>query len=66
VGDGVVDIQALARAVAATGYDGFTEVEIFNREVWDAPGDETLRTVIARHRAQLAGIPFGFEVTDQP
>lgn len=49
VGDGVVDIAAFARAVRDAGYAGFTEVEIFNREVWDAPGELTLRTVIDRH-----------------
>jgi sugar phosphate isomerase/epimerase len=50
VGDGVVEIAALARAVQAAGYAGFTEVEIFNREIWDTPGEQTLRTVIDRHR----------------
>lgn len=49
VGDGVVDIAAFARAVRDAGYTGYTEVEIFNREVWDAPGEQTLRTVIDRH-----------------
>ena len=49
VGDGVVDVAALARAVHAAGYAGFTEVEIFNREIWDTPGEQTLRTVIDRH-----------------
>jgi len=56
VGDGVADIPALARSVAATGYDGFTEVEIFNADVWATPGDETLHTVAQRHRQYLAGI----------
>jgi sugar phosphate isomerase/epimerase len=49
VGDGVVDVAAFARAVRDAGYTGFTEVEIFNREVWDTPGEQTLRTVIDRH-----------------
>jgi sugar phosphate isomerase/epimerase len=49
VGDGVVDIAAFARAVRDAGYHGYTEVEIFNLEVWDAPGEQTLRTVIDRH-----------------
>jgi sugar phosphate isomerase/epimerase len=53
VGDGCIDIRAIADAVAAAGYEGFTEVEIFNRKVWDAPGDETLRTVAERHRRHL-------------
>jgi sugar phosphate isomerase/epimerase len=56
VGDGVADIPALARAVAATGYDGPVEVEIFNQEVWDTPGDETLRAIVDRHATHLAGI----------
>ena len=56
VGDGVVDIPALAQAVAGTGYRGFTEVEIFNQQVWDTPGDQTLRTLVARHQQYLAGI----------
>ena len=49
VGDGVIDIPPFVRAVRATGYDGFTEVEIFNQDVWDTPGEQTLRTVIDRH-----------------
>lgn len=49
VGDGVVDVAGLARAVRASGYAGFTEVEIFNRAVWDTPGEQTLRTVVDRH-----------------
>ena len=53
VGDGVIDIPALARAVAAAGYDGFTEVEIFNQRVWDTPGDQTLRTIVERDREYL-------------
>jgi sugar phosphate isomerase/epimerase len=56
VGDGVVDIPGLARAVAAAGYRGFTEVEIFNQRVWDAPGEQTLQTLVTRHRQYLEGI----------
>jgi sugar phosphate isomerase/epimerase len=56
VGDGVADIPALARAVAATGYRGPVEVEIFNQDVWDAPGDETLATIVDRHAEYLGGI----------
>jgi sugar phosphate isomerase/epimerase len=37
VGDGVIEVAELARAVRAAGYDGFTEVEIFNQDVWDTP-----------------------------
>ncbi|GGV14547.1 xylose isomerase [Kitasatospora herbaricolor] len=56
VGDGLIDIPRLAAAVAATGYTGFTEVEIFNQEIWDTPGDLTLRTLVERHRTHLARI----------
>lgn len=30
MGDGVIDIPGLARAVLATGYEGYAEVEIFS------------------------------------
>jgi sugar phosphate isomerase/epimerase len=54
VGDGVIDIASFARAVRAAGYAGFTEVEIFNQEIWDTPGEQTLRTVIDRHKQLFA------------
>jgi sugar phosphate isomerase/epimerase len=54
VGDGCIDIPAIARAVAAAGYDGYTEVEIFNQRVWDTPGNETLKVISERHRRYLA------------
>ncbi|MET9616982.1 sugar phosphate isomerase/epimerase family protein [Kitasatospora indigofera] len=56
VGDGLIDIPRLAATVAAAGYTGFTEVEIFNQEVWDTPGEQTLRTLVERHRTHLARI----------
>ena len=56
VGDGVIDIPMLARAVIGAGYDGLIEVEIFNQQVWDTPGEQTLRTVIGRHRRYLSAI----------
>ncbi|WP_445330666.1 sugar phosphate isomerase/epimerase family protein [Streptomyces sp. GSL17-111] len=55
VGDGCVDVRRLARAVEAAGYTGFTEVEIFNEAVWEAPGEETLATVVDRYRRHLGG-----------
>jgi sugar phosphate isomerase/epimerase len=48
VGDGYIDLAAVTEAVTAAGYHGFVEVEIFNQEVWDAPGARTLGTVIQR------------------
>jgi sugar phosphate isomerase/epimerase len=41
-GDGVIDIRRIRAAVEAAGYKGLIEVEVFNRTVWDAPGDEVL------------------------
>jgi hypothetical protein len=55
----VIGIPALARAVLATGYPGLIEVEIFNQQVWDTPGEQTLRTVIGRHRRYLSAITDG-------
>ena len=35
-GDGLIDFESLTRAVAATGYTGDIECEIFNQEIWDS------------------------------
>ena len=51
MGDGVIEIRRLRGAVDAAGYDGTIEVEIFNRAIWDAPGDETLATIRERYLA---------------
>ncbi|SEL81041.1 sugar phosphate isomerase/epimerase family protein [Streptacidiphilus jiangxiensis] len=53
VGDGHIDIPRIARLVTEAGFDGWTEVEIFNQEIWDTPGEETLRTVVERHLRHL-------------
>ncbi|WP_051945754.1 sugar phosphate isomerase/epimerase family protein [Streptacidiphilus rugosus] len=54
VGDGSIDVPRIAGLVAEAGYGGWTEVEIFNQEIWDTPGAETLRTLTDRHRRHLA------------
>ena len=48
MGDGVIEIGRIARAVAATGYGGPIEVEIFNQAIWDRPGDEVLAQIKER------------------
>jgi sugar phosphate isomerase/epimerase len=53
VGDGRIDLPRLADAVHAAGYRGFTEVEIFNQEIWDTPGQQTLNKLTDRHRRWL-------------
>ena len=52
VGDGVISFPPISAAVAAAGYAGYVEVEIFNEAVWNAPPDETAATV--RKRFPLA------------
>jgi sugar phosphate isomerase/epimerase len=47
LGDGSADIAGLSSAVHEHGYDGWVEVEIFRREIWEAPGEATLARVIS-------------------
>ena len=49
MGDGHIDFPAVTRAVAATGYTGDIEVEIFNADIWSAPGAQVLATVARRY-----------------
>jgi sugar phosphate isomerase/epimerase len=53
LGDGVIDFGPISDAVAAAGYRGYVEVEIFNADVWSAPADRTARTVRERFAAIL-------------
>jgi sugar phosphate isomerase/epimerase len=55
IGDGCIDFRTLDRAVRAAGYDGWTEVEIFNEVVWTAPAAATLRTMVERYRLHVTG-----------
>ena len=48
MGDGVIEIQKLREAVSRAGYTGPIEVEIFNQQLWEMPGDEVLRLVKER------------------
>ena len=50
MGDGVIDFASITRMVTATGYQGDVEVEIFNANVWETPGDEVLATMAERYR----------------
>lgn len=53
MGDGVIELARIARAVDAAGYRGPIEVEIFNRSIWDMPGDATLALMRERYRRCL-------------
>jgi sugar phosphate isomerase/epimerase len=48
MGDGVIELRQLRRAVDATGYDGPIEVEIFNEEIWKNADDELLELIQRR------------------
>jgi len=54
-GDGYIDFDSLTRAVAAAGYAGDVECEIFNQEIWDSPYDEVARTSRDRYEALVEG-----------
>lgn len=49
MGDGFIDFAAITGAVAAAGYAGDVEVEIFNADIWAADGDEVLSTLRRRY-----------------
>jgi sugar phosphate isomerase/epimerase len=53
LGDGVIDFGPISAAVAAAGYDGYVEVEIFNADVWAAPPDRTAAVVRERFGSVL-------------
>ena len=43
IGDGHIDFATFTPAVAATGYTGDIEVEIFNADIWAAPATRCWR-----------------------
>ncbi len=56
LGDGVIDFGPISAAVAAAGYRGYVEVEIFNADVWAAPPDRTAAVVRKRFAAVLGRV----------
>lgn len=48
MGDGVIELRKLRRAVDATGYNGPIEVEIFNEEIWNTADDQLLKRIQQR------------------
>jgi sugar phosphate isomerase/epimerase len=46
VGDGHINFPPITAAVAAAGYQGYIEVEIFNEAVWSASPDETAKKLL--------------------
>ena len=52
-GDGSVDFRVWRNLVEAAGYRGWTEVEIFNEELWARDGREALAETVERYRAHV-------------
>ena len=42
MGDGIIELRRIRAAVQAAGYQGPIECEIFNRKIWEDPGDQVL------------------------
>jgi sugar phosphate isomerase/epimerase len=53
MGDGVIELRRIREAVEAAGYRGPVEVEIFNRRIWDMPGDEVLALTKTRFKEHV-------------
>jgi sugar phosphate isomerase/epimerase len=51
MGDGVIELRRIRTAVDAVGYTGPIEVEIFNQQIWDTPGDTILAQIKERYPA---------------
>jgi sugar phosphate isomerase/epimerase len=49
MGDGHIDFPTFTRSVAAAGYRGDIEVEIFNADLWAAPPTEVVDTMAKRY-----------------
>jgi len=53
MGEGIIDIPRIRKAVDHQGYDGPIEVEIMNQSIWDLPGEETLQKMKASYRSHV-------------
>ncbi|MFB5662784.1 sugar phosphate isomerase/epimerase family protein [Alteribacillus sp. HJP-4] len=49
MGDGIIELRRMRKAVEEAGYHGPIEVEIINQAIWDQPGDETLKQMKASY-----------------
>jgi sugar phosphate isomerase/epimerase len=49
MGDGHIDFPTFTKSVAAAGYGGDVEVEIFNAELWAAPPASVVDTMMERY-----------------
>lgn len=54
MGDGIIELRRLRKAVDAAGYDGPIEVEIFNDELWRSADDGMLQLIQQRFLEHVA------------
>lgn len=54
MGDGSIELRRMREACDAAGYDGPVEVEIFNQDLWNAPGQEVFDLALASYREHVA------------
>jgi sugar phosphate isomerase/epimerase len=53
MGDGVIELRRLRAAVDGAGYRGPIEVEIFNNDIWNTPGERILELAKERYIAEV-------------
>jgi sugar phosphate isomerase/epimerase len=51
IGDGCIELEALAAAVERAGYHGDAEIEILNERAWQGDLDAWLDTAVSRYEA---------------
>jgi len=49
MGDGVIELRRIRRAIDDAGYDGPIEVEIMNERIWAQPIDQTFEQIVRRY-----------------
>lgn len=64
MGDGMIDFGPISRSVAAAGYRGPVEVEIFNQDIFDQDPDLTLS--VMKERFERLVLPSLTEVALMP
>lgn len=53
MGAGCIDIPGIRAQIETLGYDGFIEVEIFSKELWDSDQSEFLNEIIAAYKTHV-------------
>jgi sugar phosphate isomerase/epimerase len=55
MGDGYIELAAIAAMIGKAGFNGPIEVEIFNQELWQLPGNGALELIKERFGKVLSG-----------